>query len=450
MKSRFIFASVGGISNGKIEIMMTKLRVITDSILVLVLVFGLAGFGGLHFAEGSISSAEGGFATQAANEPGRVIVTFDHAVNKEARIALEGVGGRVLKELPLINGAVVLLPNEAAVPDVGVLAGVRSVEKDARVFALKPPRGGGGSTQPAEVLEWGVNRIDADLAWVGSRGLGVNVAIIDTGIDKDHPDLVGNLKGGVNFVSKSPFRPADPNKWDDDNGHGTHVAGIVAASDNEIGVIGTAPEAYLWAVKVLDRNGSGYTSDVIDGINWAVNNGMQVVNMSLGSGSDVQALHYAVDAAYNAGVVLVAAAGNYGDGDGSTNEVIYPAKYSSVIAVAATASDDSTPTWSAEGAEVELAAPGVNIRSTWNDGLYNIISGTSMAAPHVAGTVALVLATAVQSAYDADADGAWDPAEVRAALQATADDLGTAGHDNFYGYGLVDAEEAVTGIYVNP
>ncbi|MDP2598267.1 MAG: S8 family peptidase [Candidatus Liptonbacteria bacterium] len=444
--------------------MTTKSRIIADSLLILVLVFGLTGFGGPATQAVSAGSPQAAGAPFDAvqDRPERVIITFNHAVNDDARIALENMGGRVLKELPLVNGAVVLLPNEAAASDIGTLAGVRSVEKDALVFALKPPGscapwpsckddgGDAGSTQPAEVLEWGVNRIDADLAWATSRGLGINVAIIDTGIDKDHADLIDNLKGGVNFVSKSPMKPADPNKWDDDNGHGTHVAGVVAAVDNEIGVIGTAPEAYLWAVKVLDRNGSGYTSDVIDGINWAVDNGMRVVNMSLGSGTDVQALHDAVDAAYAAGVVLVAAAGNSGDGGDSTNEVVYPAKYSSVIAVAATAADDSTPTWSSEGTEVELAAPGVSIRSTWNDGLYNTISGTSMATPHVAGTVALVLATAMQAAYDTDADGLWDPAEVRLALQATADDLGATGHDNFYGYGLVDAEENVTSTQTNP
>src|SRR3990167_1380796 len=424
--------------------MTIKLRMIANSLIILVLVFGLAGFGGL--ATQAVSAG----SPQAAGAPERVIITFNHAINEDARTALENMGGRVLKELPLVNGAVVLLPNEAAAPDIGTLAGVRSVEKDALVFALRPPKRGGGSTQPAETLEWGVNRVDADLAWATSKGFGVNVAIIDTGIDKDHADLIDNLKGGVNFVSKSPAKPADPNKWDDDNGHGTHVAGIVAAVDNEIGVIGTAPEAYLWAVKVLDRNGSGYVSDVIDGITWAMNNGMQVINMSLGTASDIQAMHDAVDAAYVAGVVIVAAAGNSGDGDGSTNEVIYPAKYSSVIAVAATDNNDLIAYFSSDGAEVELAAPGVSIRSTWNDCLYNTISGTSMASPHVAGAVALVLATAVQSAYDVDVDGAWDPAEVRAALQAAADDLGTAGHDNFYVYGLVDAEENVTGIQTNP
>jgi len=224
---------------------------------------------------------------------------------------------------------------------------------------------------------------------------------------------------------------------DDDNGHGSHVAGIVAAVDNEIGVIGVAPQASLWAVKVLDKGGSGYISDVIAGIEWSITNGMDVINMSLGASSDIQAMHDAVDFAYTAGIVVVASAGNSGDGDGATNEVGYPAKYSSVIAVAATAYDDSTPTWSSEGAEVAVAAPGVNIRSTWNDGLYNTKSGTSMASPHVAGTVALMLGSGILSV------------EVRTILQTTADDLGDVGFDNFYGYGLVDVEESVTGAETN-
>src|SRR3989338_4828357 len=143
--------------------MTIKLRIIADSLLILVLVFGLAGFGGL--ATQAVSAG----SLRAAEAPERIIITFDHAVNKDARTALENMGGRVLKELPLVNGAVVLLPTEAAASDIGTLAGVRSVEKDALVFALRPPEGctpwpdckngggDGGSTQPAEVLEWGVD-----------------------------------------------------------------------------------------------------------------------------------------------------------------------------------------------------------------------------------------------------------------------------------------------------
>lgn len=383
--------------------------------------------------------------SQAVGNPHRVIVTLeDDAVNESAQVALENMGGKVVKAIPLVNGLVVLLPSEASVPQVGALVGVKRVEPDVRVFALAPPGAcspwptckddGDGDVppDPTQILEWGVDRIDADIAWATSAGLGINVAIIDTGIDKDHADLVDNLKGGVNFVSKNPVKPADPSKWDDDNGHGTHVAGIVAAVDNEIGVIGVAPQASLWAVKVLDKGGSGYISDVIAGIEWAITENMDVINMSLGASVDTQAMHTAVDSAYTAGIVVVASAGNSGDGDGTTNEISYPAKYSSVIAVAATAYDDSTPAWSSEGAEVEVAAPGENIRSTWNDGLYNTISGTSMASPHVAGTVALMLGAGIGSE------------DVRTILQTTADDLGESGFDNFYGHGLVDAEESVS------
>ena len=400
----------------------------------LVLVFGTSIFG----------------YSEAASVPQRVIVTFDHVLNEQARVALAS-HGQVVRDLALINGAVVLVPSQAAVNQIGALDGVTSVEFDTLVFALdkpaaKPGKGGGGDTTPppAQTLEWGVDRIDADLAWGTSTGVGVNVAVIDTGIDQDHPDLIANLKGGVNFVSKSPTRPADPAKWNDDNGHGTHVAGIIGAVDNSEGVVGMAHGVNLYGVKVLDRNGSGYLSDVISGIDWAVANGMNVINMSLGSSSDSSALHDAVDAADAAGLVVVAAAGNSGDGDGTTNEVIYPAKYSSVIAVAATASDDSTPYWSSEGAEVELAAPGVDIRSTWNDGAYNTISGTSMASPHAAGAAALVFSVAT----DINGNGSVND-EVRATLVATADDLGIAGRDNFYGYGLTDAEEAVIGTQTN-
>lgn len=403
------------------------------------------------------------FTSHAGQGPDRVIVTFDSAVNEHARAALEGAGGQVLAELTLVNGAVVLLPDQAAARRVIGLPGVVRVETDAIVYITAPPGAcspwpgckDGGDEEPdppppSQALEWGVDRIDADLAWSASRGLGVNVAVMDTGIDNDHSDLAGNLAGGINFTAKNSRRPADPAKWNDDNGHGTHVAGIIAAEDNSIGVVGVAPEADLWAVKVLDKSGSGYVSWVISGIEWAIANDMDVINMSLSTSSDVQSLHDAVDAAAASGVTVIAAAGNSGDGNSATNTVQYPAKYSSVIAVAATDSADNTPYWSSEGAEVDVAAPGVDIRSTWNDGQYHTISGTSMASPHAAGVAALLLATPVQAGYDSDLDGLWDPGEILAALSATADDLGDPGHDVLYGHGLTDAEEAVTGVQTNP
>lgn len=399
-----------------------------NSVITLSLILGMAG------AANAIS--------YAASNPQRVIVTFEDSGSGAARRELKSQGAEILKELPLVKGAVVTLPNETAVSKAKTIKGIKRVETDAVVRVFKPAGKGGGKpspSQPTQELPWGVDRIDAELAWETSRGTAVKIAVIDTGMDSDHPDLSANIKGGYAAVSCSGSPKTCKNPWDDDNGHGTHVTGTIAAVDNSTGVVGVAPEAHLYAVKVLDRNGSGYVSSIIDGLYWAMQNGIQVVNMSLGTSADIQALHDAIDAAYNSGITLVAAAGNSGDGNPDTNEVSYPAKYSSVIAVAATASDDSTPNWSSEGVEVELAAPGVSVKSTWNNGGYNTVSGTSMAAPHVAGTVALLLKT-LPGNYDLDTDGAWNPAEVRTALKATTDDLGTPGHDNHYGHGLVDAE----------
>jgi subtilisin family serine protease len=289
--------------------------------------------------------------------------------------------------------------------------------------------------------------VDAEKAWSASRGTDINVAVIDTGIEKAHPDLVDNIAGGVNFV-KGPgpaWKAPDATAWNDDHGHGTHVAGTVAATNNSIGVVGVAPEADLYGVKVLDSSGSGYASDVVLGIEWSIANGMQVINLSLAEDSDVPALEDAVNKADAAGIVVVAAAANSGDGDPATNNVLWPARYDSAIAVSATDSKDVVASFSSDGPEVEIAAPGVSVLSTTRGGGYGTMSGTSMATPHVAGVVAQMLAAPVVPAADTDGNGVWSSAEVRAYLQATADDLGVAGRDVFYGFGLADAEEAVTG-----
>ena len=371
----------------------------------------------------------------------RKIVVFKSGVlNEQAREELiNRFGGVKVKDLTLIDGKAVILPEDsqaALVQQVGVLR----VEDDVEVFALENPANNFRSfrrsafIQPAQVLPWGIDRIDAEKVWATSTADTIKVAIIDTGIDKDHADLIANLRCGVNFVSKSPVKPADPNKWDDDNGHGTHVAGIVATVDNEIGVIGTAPEAYLWAVKVLDSNGSGYVSDVIDGINWAITNHMQVTNMSLGTTANILSFQEAIQRANAAGITQVAAAGNSG---GAVN---YPAAYPEVIAVSATDIADNIPYWSSRGSEVDLSAPGVSIYSTYKGGKYKTLSGTSMAAPHVAGAAALVID---KKTCDYDFNGICSPAEVQQRLEATAEDLGITGKDNLYGSGLVDAEKAL-------
>lgn len=364
------------------------------------------------------------FSASGASQ-NRKIVVFDETVNEPAREALiNQFGGTIEKNLPLIDGAAVLLPPQAD-EALGQIPGVIRVDDDIKVFAVAGPPVTAGKTpppQPPEELPWGVNRIDADLAWATSTGTGVKVAILDTGIDIDHPDLVANIKGGVNTINPSK-------SFNDDNGHGTHVAGIAAAVDNDIGVIGVAPQAHLYGIKVLNKAGWGWLSDIIEGLQWSIDNGMKVANMSFGSSSDNQSFHDAITAAYNAGITLVAAAGNSGPGDNTVN---YPAKYSEVIAVSATNSSDGQPDWSSRGPEVDLAAPGASIKSTYKGDTYATLSGTSMAAPHVTGTAALVLAK----------NSALTPAEVTNILKTTAEKLSGL-TDNQQGAGLVDAEKAV-------
>lgn len=392
---------------------------------------------------------------QAVTEtPQQLIVTFDPGVAVNGA-AIESAGATPLTRLNLLNGVAVSAPSQAVADRLAQLDGVAEVSVDARVRVAAPPRCSpwpackDGTTQPAQSLPWGVDRIGADNAWSISRGTGVRVAVIDTGIEKAHPDLADNVVGGVNFVKGpgSARKAPDSSAWNDDNGHGTHVAGTVAALDNTIGVVGVAPEADLFGVKVLDGSGTGHASDVVLGIEWSIANNMQVINLSLAEDTHVQALKDAVDAAAAAGIVVVASAANSGDGDPTTNDVLWPGKYESTIAVSATDSNDVVAHFSSDGAEVEIAAPGVNVLSTTRGGGYATMNGTSMATPHVAGVVAQMLAAPVMASADSDANGAWSSTEVRAYLQTTADDLGTAGRDVFYGFGLADAMEAVTGTF---
>ena len=293
---------------------------------------------------------------------------------------------------------------------------IRYIEDDIYVHITKKAQ-----LLPQQV-DWGISQINAPAAWNNTTGSGVKIAIIDTGISRKHPDLT--VSGGINLLGTSSSK-----KWNDDNGHGTHVAGIIAAHNNSIGVIGVAPDAELYAVKVLDQYGGGRISDVIEGIEWAVQNDMDIISMSFGTTEYSQALNDSSASAYNAGILLVASAGNNGDGNLSTNDVMYPAKLESVIAISAIDQNNIAVSWSADGSEVELAAPGVGIYSTWLDGGYHSMSGTSMAAPFVSGVAALMMQDNVVASPD----------EVRAAMAYNAIDLGVQGRDNVYGFGLVQA-----------
>jgi len=365
-----------------------------------------------------------------ADSGGRKIVVWKQGVkdpDKDKGVA--AAKGQKIKNLKLLNATAVVLPNKESERALKSNPNVLRVDDDVVVEALvreDSVKVKKASPQPAEVLPWGVDRIDAEKVWpLGNTADPIKVGVVDTGISNKHPDLLANVKGGVNTIN--PLK-----SWNDDNGHGSHVAGIIAALDNDIGVIGVGPAIDLYAIKVLGANGSGYLSDVIEGIDWAIAHNMQVINMSLGTSSDIQSFHDAVASAKNAGIVVVAAAGNSG------GAVSFPAAYPEAIAVSATDENNVLASWSSRGPEVDLAAPGVNIYSTYKGTGYATLSGTSMAAPHVAGSAALVLNTPV-GAYDANANGKWDPDEVQKKLQDRATDLGAAGFDPLYGWGLVNA-----------
>ena len=362
------------------------------------------------------------------SEHPRKIVVFKKWFDKEADqdTLLKKHGAVKIKHLKLINGMAVHLPakEEKALRKKDEIL---RIDDDVVIHAT----GKKGEKKPKnpQELTWGIDRIEADLAWEEENtGSGINVAILDTGIDLEHPDLMDNIKGNINMIKPSK-------NGNDKNGHGTHVAGIIAAVDNKIGVIGTGPEISLYAVKVLDNQGRGWLTDLIDGLDWCIDNGMQVVNMCFGSSEGNQSFHDAIIEAYQAGITLVASAGNRGENGGL---IEYPAKYPETIAVAAIDENDNFASFSSWGPEIDLAAPGVDIRSTYKNGSYRIMSGTSMSAPHVTGTVALILKTLVWE-YDSFLhNGIWDPEEVWKKLMDTAEDLGL--HSDKQGAGLVRAD----------
>jgi len=303
------------------------------------------------------------------------------------------------------------------VPQASLQQVLAKVNADPRVRLVEPD---GIAHACAQTIPWGVSHINAPALWAaGNKGTGVKVAVIDTGIDYTHPDLAANYHGGYDYVN------SDSNPMDD-NGHGTHVSGTVAAVDNTIGVVGVAPEAWLYGVKVLDSGGSGYYSWIVSGIQWAVTNGMRVCNMSLGGSSSDATLQSACQAAYDAGVLICAASGN------SNGPLLYPAAYSSTFAVGATDSTDTRASFSCYGPELDVVAPGVDILSTTLGGGYQSgWNGTSMATPHVSGVAALM----VRAGYSGTSN-------LMQRMRNTAHDLGASGRDDYYGWGLVDAHAA--------
>ncbi|WP_047154218.1 S8 family peptidase [Aneurinibacillus tyrosinisolvens] len=232
----------------------------------------------------------------------------------------------------------------------------------------------------SDEIPWGVKKIGAPTIWERSMGEEIKVAVIDTGISRKHPDLRGQVKGGADFVPRRK-----KNGDTSSSGHGTHVAGTIAAALNQRGIVGVAPRAALYDVRAFHPDGSAEVSSIIAGLDWAVENKIDVINMSFGMPENSRALHQAIKRAAAAGIYMVASAGNNG------KELEYPARYPEVIAVGAIDEKGNLASFSSRGRGMNVA-PGVNIFSTWLKGGYKTLDGTSMAAAHISGAAALQIA----------------------------------------------------------
>lgn len=365
-------------------------------------------------------------ASGAGSRPVQKIILFEPSVGPErVRSIVEECGGKLRKSLPIINGAACVFPEEATAMSLLSRAGeVAWVEDDFVIhiagacFFIPRPR----PRPRKQTVPWGITRVRAPEAWGSATGRGVRVAVLDTGIDMSHPDLKANIEGGFDCINETTDVV-------DDNGHGTHVAGTIAALDNDFGVVGVAPEARLYAVKAFDSRGQGQVSDIVQGMEWCITNRVQVINMSFGTADSSRALTVAINKAAEAGIVMIAAAGNDGRRDG----VLYPARDPNVMAVTASTRDDRIASFSNSGTQVAVAAPGEDVYSTYRDGGYKSLTGTSMACPHVAGVVALLLSASPGLTRD----------DVREVVCGTATKLPGFSLDQ-QGSGLVNAGAAIS------
>lgn len=350
------------------------------------------------------------------------IITFGPSSDPASRRqAVESRDGVVVKDLDLIGAVLAEFPAKTKRADLFRLPGVAAVEDDEEIYWLgeesalvsleaaalaagtpesapAPAAPPAVSTAPlvapiyvstvsvegkADHMSWGTAKMRAHDVWPVTKGAGARVAVLDTGVDCTHPDLAPNCAKGYNILN--PRQPPD-----DDKGHGTHVSGIIAGALNWKGVAGMAPEATILPVKVLNSSGSGKVSEIIEGITWAVKNKADIINMSLGAPKFSEAQGKAVKAAREAGVLVIAAAGN----DGGT--VNYPAAYPEALAVTALAFDNTLASFSCKGPETDFIAPGVRIFSAAPGGSFMAANGTSQAAPHVSGLAALAVALGIK------------------------------------------------------
>lgn len=275
---------------------------------------------------------------------------------------------------------------------------------------------------------WGIKQLNVPDTWPITKGKGKTALIIDTGCP-DHPDL----EGAILVEASRSFVSCEPSIYDL-NGHGSHVAGIIGARDNDTGMVGVAPECTMVAAKVLGENGSGDFSAIRKALKYAKTLRPDVINMSLGSSDYDKEMHDLVKDLYEMNIPIIAAAGNDGEG----NAVNYPAKYPEVICVTAFDKNGNPASFNSTGPEANFSAPGVDIYSTWIDKKYVEISGTSMATPFVTGLVLLLLAKHAKQEAETGKNDCRTVEEIRQHLIKYADDKGVVGRDETWGYGVIN------------
>ena len=355
---------------------------------------------------GAGAAAVSGVASADPGDTVEVNVGFDNPAGKDAATQR---ASDVVREFDF-DALTARMPRKA-VDALEQNPNVRYVEENGEMRALD------------QYVPYGVPQVNADDAYnAGYTGNGVDVAVIDTGIDADHDDLQANLGSGAYAVQ---CQSGCSTGWDDDNGHGTHCAGTVGAVNNSFGVVGVGTEVTLHAVKVLGARGGGSYSDIAAGIEYTANQGWDVGSLSLGGGYS-STVADACSYAYNNGVLLIAAAGNSGP---CTDCVGYPAALDECVAVSAVDDSENLASFSSTGPEVELAAPGVEVASTYPPNDYKFLDGTSMACPHVSGVGAVLMANG------------YSNTQARSRMRQTAVNIGLGSNEQ--GAGQVNLEDAL-------
>lgn len=274
-----------------------------------------------------------------------------------------------------------------------------------------------------EIIDYGVKMVGAPLEWHETMGEGIKVGIIDTGVDSDHPEIVNRIKDGVNFSG------GNMDDFEDENGHGTHICGIVAAEKNGIGIVGVAPKADLYVAKAFNKSGKTSFDAIEKSVKWLMEKNVDVINMSFSSSHASGRYKSLIADVYRKGISIICAAGN--EGELGENTIGYPANFPETIAVSAVDINKNIADFSSQGHAAEISAAGIDIYSTYLNGGYATLSGTSMATPIITGAVAILMGKG-RLRYDRK----LTPDEIRLLLNIYTDNVSRTGRDKRYGYGI--------------